>query len=148
MSAFVRSPSPPTDCPPVGLESLRVSDYQLQASTSLSSGLGPHRGRLNIQVSQHSLSVVIMVMGIFENESYMNTRIVHYSFQKIFFLYSQVWRMEMSMMEHGVLGWRIKSSGGSWMLSDQLSSLGSFCRAEAPSGRQYDFLTSIKCITQ
>ncbi|XP_053476967.1 probable carboxypeptidase X1 isoform X2 [Ictalurus furcatus] len=37
------------DCPPVGLESLRVSDYQLQASTSLSSGLGPHRGRLNIQ---------------------------------------------------------------------------------------------------
>ncbi|XP_072533956.1 probable carboxypeptidase X1 [Salminus brasiliensis] len=37
------------DCPPVGLESLRVSDYQLQASSSLSSGLGPHRGRLNIQ---------------------------------------------------------------------------------------------------
>ncbi|XP_066535428.1 probable carboxypeptidase X1 isoform X2 [Hoplias malabaricus] len=37
------------DCPPVGLESLRVSDYQLQASSSLTSGLGPHRGRLNIQ---------------------------------------------------------------------------------------------------
>ncbi|XP_036429865.1 probable carboxypeptidase X1 [Colossoma macropomum] len=37
------------DCPPVGLESLRVSDYQLQASSSLSSGLGPQRGRLNIQ---------------------------------------------------------------------------------------------------
>ncbi|KAF5900933.1 putative carboxypeptidase X1, partial [Clarias magur] len=36
-------------CPPVGLESLRVSDFQLQASSSLSSGLGPHRGRLNIQ---------------------------------------------------------------------------------------------------
>ncbi|XP_022540625.2 probable carboxypeptidase X1 isoform X2 [Astyanax mexicanus] len=31
------------------MKSLRVSDYQLQASTSLSSGLGPHRGRLNIQ---------------------------------------------------------------------------------------------------
>ncbi|KAG9275222.1 putative carboxypeptidase X1 isoform X1 [Astyanax mexicanus] len=41
-------PSKP-DCPPVGMKSLRVSDYQLQASTSLSSGLGPHRGRLNIQ---------------------------------------------------------------------------------------------------
>ncbi|MCI4376514.1 hypothetical protein PGIGA_G00189400 [Pangasianodon gigas] len=38
-----------SDCPPLGLESLRVSDYQLQASSSLSSGLGPHRGRLNIQ---------------------------------------------------------------------------------------------------
>ncbi|XP_062852435.1 probable carboxypeptidase X1 [Trichomycterus rosablanca] len=37
------------NCPPLGLESLRVSDYQLQASTSLSNGLGPHRGRLNIQ---------------------------------------------------------------------------------------------------
>ncbi|XP_076830398.1 putative carboxypeptidase X1 isoform X2 [Brachyhypopomus gauderio] len=37
------------DCPPVGLESLRVNDYQLQASSSLNSGLGPHRGRLNIQ---------------------------------------------------------------------------------------------------
>lgn len=50
------SPSPHIDCPPVGLESLRVSDYQLQASSSLSTGLGPHRGRLNIQVSQHSTS--------------------------------------------------------------------------------------------
>ncbi|TSW48779.1 putative carboxypeptidase X1 [Bagarius yarrelli] len=50
MSAFSLPPFPlHTDCPPVGLESLRVSDYQLQASSSLSSGLGPHRGRLNIQ---------------------------------------------------------------------------------------------------
>lgn len=37
------------DCPPLGLESLRVSDDQLEASSSLSIGLGPHRGRLNIQ---------------------------------------------------------------------------------------------------
>uniref|UniRef100_G3SZ26 Carboxypeptidase X, M14 family member 1 n=1 Tax=Loxodonta africana TaxID=9785 RepID=G3SZ26_LOXAF len=37
------------DCPPLGLESLRVSDGQLEASSSQSSGLGPHRGRLNIQ---------------------------------------------------------------------------------------------------
>ncbi|KAB0395051.1 hypothetical protein E2I00_020034 [Balaenoptera physalus] len=37
------------DCPPLGLESLRVSDNQLDASSSQSFGLGPHRGRLNIQ---------------------------------------------------------------------------------------------------
>ncbi|XP_073092941.1 probable carboxypeptidase X1 isoform X2 [Manis javanica] len=37
------------DCPPLGLESLRVSDSQLEASSSQSFGLGPHRGRLNIQ---------------------------------------------------------------------------------------------------
>ncbi|KAM5304798.1 putative carboxypeptidase X1 isoform 2-T2 [Glossophaga mutica] len=36
-------------CPPLGLESLRVSDNQLEASSSQSFGLGPHRGRLNIQ---------------------------------------------------------------------------------------------------
>nr|XP_004661522.1 probable carboxypeptidase X1 isoform X2 [Jaculus jaculus] len=36
-------------CPPLGLESLRVSDSQLKASSSQSFGLGPHRGRLNIQ---------------------------------------------------------------------------------------------------
>ncbi|XP_045430418.1 probable carboxypeptidase X1 isoform X1 [Pipistrellus kuhlii] len=36
-------------CPPLGLESLRVSDNQLEASSSQSVGLGPHRGRLNIQ---------------------------------------------------------------------------------------------------
>jgi carboxypeptidase X1 len=38
-------------CPPLGLESLRVSDSQLEASSSQSFGLGAHRGRLNIQVS-------------------------------------------------------------------------------------------------
>nr|XP_023671235.1 probable carboxypeptidase X1 [Paramormyrops kingsleyae] len=37
------------DCPPLGLESLRVDDSQLQASSFLRIGLGPHRGRLNIQ---------------------------------------------------------------------------------------------------
>ncbi|XP_054988464.1 probable carboxypeptidase X1 isoform X2 [Sorex araneus] len=36
-------------CPPLGLESLRVSDSQFEASSSQSFGLGPHRGRLNIQ---------------------------------------------------------------------------------------------------
>uniref|UniRef100_A0A4W3HW87 Probable carboxypeptidase X1 n=1 Tax=Callorhinchus milii TaxID=7868 RepID=A0A4W3HW87_CALMI len=38
-----------TDCPPLGLESLRVEDDQLQASSHLRYGLGAHRGRLNIQ---------------------------------------------------------------------------------------------------
>ncbi|KAK5924573.1 hypothetical protein CgunFtcFv8_017176 [Champsocephalus gunnari] len=36
-------------CPPLGLESLMVKDHQLSASSSRRRGLGPHRGRLNIQ---------------------------------------------------------------------------------------------------
>nr|XP_041571514.1 probable carboxypeptidase X1 [Taeniopygia guttata] len=36
-------------CPPLGLESLRVLDTQLQASSQKRHGLGAHRGRLNIQ---------------------------------------------------------------------------------------------------
>uniref|UniRef100_A0A8C7VVH5 Carboxypeptidase X (M14 family), member 1b n=1 Tax=Oncorhynchus mykiss TaxID=8022 RepID=A0A8C7VVH5_ONCMY len=36
-------------CPPLGLESLRVKDPQLRASSYKRRGLGPHRGRLNIQ---------------------------------------------------------------------------------------------------
>ncbi|KAM3866955.1 uncharacterized protein ACN63O_008659 [Diretmus argenteus] len=37
------------ECPPLGLESLRVKDVQLRASSFQRRGLGPHRGRLNIQ---------------------------------------------------------------------------------------------------
>uniref|UniRef100_A0A8C5LLX1 Carboxypeptidase X, M14 family member 1 n=1 Tax=Leptobrachium leishanense TaxID=445787 RepID=A0A8C5LLX1_9ANUR len=37
------------ECPPLGVESMRVSDYQLRASTTKRYGLGSHRGRLNIQ---------------------------------------------------------------------------------------------------
>ncbi|CAN9502634.1 unnamed protein product [Ophioblennius macclurei] len=37
------------DCPPIGLESLQVDDSQMQASSYERTGLGPHRGRLNIQ---------------------------------------------------------------------------------------------------
>ncbi|XP_056628191.1 inactive carboxypeptidase-like protein X2 isoform X1 [Triplophysa dalaica] len=37
------------DCPPLGLESLKVDDFQLHSSTMRHYGLGPHRGRLNIQ---------------------------------------------------------------------------------------------------
>ncbi|XP_069016829.1 probable carboxypeptidase X1 [Embiotoca jacksoni] len=40
---------PQMDCPPLGLESLRVDDSQIQASSYQRLGLGPHRGRLNIQ---------------------------------------------------------------------------------------------------
>ncbi|KAM6923521.1 putative carboxypeptidase X1 [Xenentodon cancila] len=48
-----RSRPPPTvtipQCPPLGLESLRVKNAQLRASSYKRRGLGPHRGRLNIQ---------------------------------------------------------------------------------------------------
>lgn len=37
-------------CPPLGLETLKVTDFQLHASTTKRYGLGAHRGRLNIQV--------------------------------------------------------------------------------------------------
>ncbi|XP_030211606.1 probable carboxypeptidase X1 [Gadus morhua] len=37
------------ECPPLGLESLRVDDNQLRASSVQRPGLGAHRGRLNIQ---------------------------------------------------------------------------------------------------
>uniref|UniRef100_A0A3Q2XKG7 Carboxypeptidase X, M14 family member 1 n=1 Tax=Hippocampus comes TaxID=109280 RepID=A0A3Q2XKG7_HIPCM len=38
-----------SECPPLGLESLKVKDTQLRASSYKRRGLGPHRGRLNIQ---------------------------------------------------------------------------------------------------
>ena len=41
---------PLAECPPLGLESLRVDDNQLRASSVQRPGLGAHRGRLNIQV--------------------------------------------------------------------------------------------------
>lgn len=40
-----------SECPPLGLESLKVKDAQLRASSYKRRGLGPHRGRLNIQVT-------------------------------------------------------------------------------------------------
>ncbi|TMS17542.1 putative carboxypeptidase X1 [Larimichthys crocea] len=43
----VRQTAP--QCPPLGLESLKVKDNQLRASSYKRRGLGPHRGRLNIQ---------------------------------------------------------------------------------------------------
>ncbi|XP_078269697.1 carboxypeptidase X (M14 family), member 2 [Rhinoraja longicauda] len=45
-------------CPPLGLEALRVDDFQLHASTVQRYGLGAHRGRLNIQA------------GIYEDDFY------------------------------------------------------------------------------
>ncbi|XP_073676241.1 probable carboxypeptidase X1 [Garra rufa] len=45
-----KSDEPPFfECPPLGLESLKVKDSQMQASSYERIGLGPHRGRLNIQ---------------------------------------------------------------------------------------------------
>lgn len=38
------------ECPPMGLETLKIDDFQLHASTTKHYGLGAHRGRLNIQV--------------------------------------------------------------------------------------------------
>ena len=36
----------------MGLETLKIDDFQLHASTTKRYGLGAHRGRLNIQVGQ------------------------------------------------------------------------------------------------
>ncbi|KAM6313463.1 putative carboxypeptidase X1 [Aegotheles albertisi] len=44
-----RAAAPEPSCPPLGLESLRVQDSQLRASSHQRQGLGAHRGRLNIQ---------------------------------------------------------------------------------------------------
>lgn len=46
-----------SECPPLGLESLKVKDAQLRASSYKRRGLGPHRGRLNIQVPQQTTNV-------------------------------------------------------------------------------------------
>ncbi|KAM6951759.1 inactive carboxypeptidase-like protein X2 [Aplochiton taeniatus] len=46
------------DCPPLGLETLKIDDFQLHASTMRRYGLGAHRGRLNIQA------------GIYEDDLY------------------------------------------------------------------------------
>ncbi|XP_068439051.1 inactive carboxypeptidase-like protein X2 [Clinocottus analis] len=37
------------ECPPMGLETVKIDDFQLHASTTKRYGLGAHRGRLNIQ---------------------------------------------------------------------------------------------------
>ncbi|MEQ2188198.1 hypothetical protein GOODEAATRI_012573, partial [Goodea atripinnis] len=37
------------ECPPIGLETLKIDDFQLHASSTKRYGLGAHRGRLNIQ---------------------------------------------------------------------------------------------------
>lgn len=43
-----------SECPPLGLESLKVKDSQLLSSSYKRRGLGPHRARLNIQVALSS----------------------------------------------------------------------------------------------
>ncbi|XP_061087264.1 inactive carboxypeptidase-like protein X2 [Conger conger] len=49
---------PREECPPMGLENLKIDDFQLHASTMRRYGLGAHRGRLNIQA------------GLYEDEFY------------------------------------------------------------------------------
>ncbi|KAF3838896.1 hypothetical protein F7725_010664 [Dissostichus mawsoni] len=51
-------------CPPLGLESLKVKDHQLRASSSRRRGLGPHRGRLNIQRT----GISMMAAGVLSSE--------------------------------------------------------------------------------
>uniref|UniRef100_A0A8C1T7K8 Carboxypeptidase X (M14 family), member 1b n=1 Tax=Cyprinus carpio TaxID=7962 RepID=A0A8C1T7K8_CYPCA len=48
-SSTLNHPFAFSECPPLGLESLKVKDSQIQASSYKRMGLGPHRGRLNIQ---------------------------------------------------------------------------------------------------
>ncbi|MGH0158501.1 UNVERIFIED_CONTAM: hypothetical protein FKN15_036238 [Acipenser sinensis] len=45
-------PDSMVECPPLGLESHRVEDDQLLASSMLRHGLGPQRGRLNMQAGK------------------------------------------------------------------------------------------------
>lgn len=45
------SPLPP-ECPPIGLESHRIEDDQMLASSMLRHGLSAQRGRLNMQVAE------------------------------------------------------------------------------------------------
>lgn len=47
-----------SECPPLGLESLKVKDTQLRASSFKRRGLGPHRGRLNIQVTRQKYNLL------------------------------------------------------------------------------------------
>lgn len=47
-----------SECPPLGLESLKVKDRQLKASSYKRRGLGPHRGRLNIQVTSKTRATI------------------------------------------------------------------------------------------
>lgn len=43
------APTEKVKCPPIGMESHRIEDNQIRASSMLRHGLGPQRGRLNMQ---------------------------------------------------------------------------------------------------
>lgn len=57
----------------MGLETLKIDDFQLHASTTKRYGLGAHRGRLNIQVGHQLQSVgfVVWVHQIRNVEAYV-----------------------------------------------------------------------------
>ncbi|XP_041938843.1 inactive carboxypeptidase-like protein X2 isoform X3 [Alosa sapidissima] len=54
-----------SECPPMGLETLKIDDVQLHASTMKRYGLGPHRGRLNIQIFPGNTEKEIPVLNSF-----------------------------------------------------------------------------------
>lgn len=51
------------ECPPMGLETLKIDDFQLHASTTKRYGLGAHRGRLNIQVRREYKALALLGHG-------------------------------------------------------------------------------------
>ncbi|TTC29617.1 Inactive carboxypeptidase-like protein X2 [Bagarius yarrelli] len=51
------------DCPPLGLESLKIDDFQLHASSMQRYGVGAHRGRLNIQSNDSHTWVMTLKNG-------------------------------------------------------------------------------------
>ncbi|KAF7239274.1 Inactive carboxypeptidase-like protein X2 [Varanus komodoensis] len=71
-SLLSRGESP--GCPPLGLETLKITDFQLQASTIKRYGLGAHRARLNIQKLIYFRSIKRALpsfqAGINENDFY------------------------------------------------------------------------------
>lgn len=46
----------------MGLETMKIDDFQLHASTTKRYGLGAHRGRLNIQVRQKNVAYCIELL--------------------------------------------------------------------------------------
>lgn len=47
------------ECPPIGMESHRIEDNQIRASSMLRHGLGAQRGRLNMQVREWTVQPAV-----------------------------------------------------------------------------------------
>lgn len=120
-----------SECPPLGLESLKVKDTQLRASSYKRRGLGPHRGRLNIQVTTQTKNTICYTLRHLTTISLRISFVFH-----MCVCVSLGQRMAISMMAPGVLSTKTRSSGWRWTLSDWLASPVSSCRVAAPSGGQ------------